>query len=194
MSKAPNLQLLLGRCSNMAAHCSGCVFMVCVCVFTTVFVHLDGLNAEHKFRVWVTILGHTSLHFTYKYRLLSEFQYVLICLRIGLLFHLGTGIKKKKKRKILRYSFSYIVHALILGGAIQPNIYVDRCIYYIAPPSGGQTCVCVAVQVLPSFRIRIRMSFIARYVYTYEKFVFLTEASAVQQNDSDRKKTQITKE
>ena len=24
-------------------------------------VHLDGLNAEHKFRVWVTILGHTSL-------------------------------------------------------------------------------------------------------------------------------------
>ncbi len=25
-----------------------------------VFVHLDGLNAEHKFRVWVTILGHTS--------------------------------------------------------------------------------------------------------------------------------------
>ncbi len=27
-------------------------------------VHLDGLNAEHKFQVWVTILGHTSLHFT----------------------------------------------------------------------------------------------------------------------------------
>ncbi len=22
-------------------------------------VHLDGLNAEHKFRVWDTILGHT---------------------------------------------------------------------------------------------------------------------------------------
>ncbi len=32
-----------------------------MCVFTTVCVHLDGLNAEHKFRVWVTILGHTSL-------------------------------------------------------------------------------------------------------------------------------------
>ncbi len=30
---------------------------MCVCVC----VHLDGLNAEHKFRVWVTILGHTSL-------------------------------------------------------------------------------------------------------------------------------------
>ncbi len=24
---------------------------------------LDGLNAEHKFRVWVTILGH--IHFTF---------------------------------------------------------------------------------------------------------------------------------
>ncbi len=33
-----------------------------VCVYS-VCEHLDGLNAEHKFRVWVTILGHTSLHF-----------------------------------------------------------------------------------------------------------------------------------
>ncbi len=41
---------------------------------------------------------------------------------------------------------------------------------------------------------RIRMSFIARYVYTYEEFVFMSEATAVQQNDSDRtKKTQIIK-
>ncbi len=38
----------------MAAHCSRCVF-------TAVSVHLDGLNAEDKFRVWVTILGHTPL-------------------------------------------------------------------------------------------------------------------------------------
>ncbi len=39
------------------------------------------------------------------------------------------------------------------------------------------------------------MSFIAnaRYVYTYEEFVFMTEATAVQQNESDRTKTQITK-
>ncbi len=38
------------------------------------------------------------------------------------------------------------------------------------------------------------MSFIARYVYTYEEFVFVSEATAVQQNDSDRtKKTQIIK-
>ncbi len=37
------------------------------------------------------------------------------------------------------------------------------------------------------------MSFIVRYVYTYEEFVFMTEAIAVQQNDSDRTKTQIIK-
>ncbi len=30
--------------------------------------------------------------------------------------------------------------------------------------------------------------------YTYEEFVFMTEATAVQQNDSDRTKTQIIKE
>ncbi len=41
---------------------------------------------------------------------------------------------------------------------------------------------------------RIRMSFIARYVYTYEEFVFVTEASTVQPNDSDRtKNTDIKK-
>ncbi len=43
-------------------------------------------------------------------------------------------------------------------------------------------------------RIRVRMSFIASYVYTYEEFVFVTEASTVQQNDSDRTITQIIKE
>ncbi len=32
------------------------------------------------------------------------------------------------------------------------------------------------------------MSFITRYVYTYEEFVFVTEATAVQQNDSDSQK------
>ncbi len=38
------------------------------------------------------------------------------------------------------------------------------------------------------------MSFIARFVYTYEEFVFMTEATAVQQNDSDKtKKTDNTK-
>ncbi len=52
LSKALNLQLLPGRRSIHG-----------VCVFTTVCMHLDGLNAEQKFRVWVTILGHMSLHF-----------------------------------------------------------------------------------------------------------------------------------
>ncbi len=37
------------------------------------------------------------------------------------------------------------------------------------------------------------MSSIARYVYTNREFVFMTEATAVQQNDSDRTKTQIIK-
>ncbi len=47
----------------MAAHCSGCVFTVCVCVCVCVFTAvcvctLDGLNAEHKFRVgYVTSLS-----------------------------------------------------------------------------------------------------------------------------------------
>ncbi len=35
------------------------------------------------------------------------------------------------------------------------------------------------------------MSFIARYVHTYEEFVFVTEATAVQQNDSDNKTQKI---
>ncbi len=43
----------------MAAHCSGCVFTVCVCSLLCVCT-LDGLNAEHKFRAWVTIVGHMS--------------------------------------------------------------------------------------------------------------------------------------
>ncbi len=47
LSKAPNPQLLPGHRSI------GCPLLrVCahgVCVLTTVCVHLDGLNAEHKF-------------------------------------------------------------------------------------------------------------------------------------------------
>ncbi len=38
----------------------------CVCsILTAVCVHLDGLNAEHKFQVWDTILDHTSGPFLY---------------------------------------------------------------------------------------------------------------------------------
>ncbi len=52
----------------MAAHCSGCVHgvcvCVCVCVFTAVCVcTLDGLNAEHKFRVChVTFTFSSTIH------------------------------------------------------------------------------------------------------------------------------------
>ncbi len=49
---------------KMAAHCSGCVFMVCVCSLLCVCT-LDGSNAEHKLRVWVAILGRMSLHFSF---------------------------------------------------------------------------------------------------------------------------------
>ncbi len=71
MSKTPNPQLLPGRRSingcpliRVCVHgvhgapgvCSRCVFTaVCVCT-------LDGLNTEHKFRVWVTIPGRMSRH------------------------------------------------------------------------------------------------------------------------------------
>ncbi len=34
-----------------------------MCVFTTVCVHFGWVNAKHKFRVWVTILGCMSRHF-----------------------------------------------------------------------------------------------------------------------------------
>ncbi len=54
------------RVCNTAAYAPG----VCLrCVFTNVCVHLDGLNAEHTFRVWLAILGHTSRHFTFTFSL-----------------------------------------------------------------------------------------------------------------------------
>ncbi len=62
LSKAPNPQLLPGRRSISCPLLRVCVHGVCeftaLCVCT-----LDGLNAEHKFRVWVTILSHMSRHF-----------------------------------------------------------------------------------------------------------------------------------
>ncbi len=62
LSKAPNPQLLPGRRSI-----HGCpLCSQCVCVFTVCVCTLDGLNAEHEFRVWVTILGRMSRHFHLK--------------------------------------------------------------------------------------------------------------------------------
>ncbi len=53
--KTLNTIITSSICCN---HCSRCVF-------TAVSVHLDGLNAEDKLRVWVTILGHTPLPFPF---------------------------------------------------------------------------------------------------------------------------------
>ncbi len=67
LSKALNPQLFPGRRSiNGCPLLRVCVFTVCVCVYTALCVcTMDGLNAEHEFRVWVTILGCMSRHFHY---------------------------------------------------------------------------------------------------------------------------------
>ncbi len=72
LSKAPNPQLLPGSCSiNGCPLLWVCVHSVCVCVCVCSLLWvctLDGLNAEHEFRVWVTILAthhfrfHCSVH------------------------------------------------------------------------------------------------------------------------------------
>ncbi len=55
LNKVPNLQLLPGHCNiNGCPLLQVCVHGVCVCT-------LDGLNAEHKFRV--TTLGRMSRHY-----------------------------------------------------------------------------------------------------------------------------------
>ncbi len=55
LSKASNPQLLpVRRSKKCLPTAPGVCSLLCVCA-------LDGINAEHKFRVWVTILGHMSL-------------------------------------------------------------------------------------------------------------------------------------
>ncbi len=63
LSKASNPQLFPGHRSingcpllRMCIHGVGACSLLCVST-------LHGLNAEHKFRVWVTILGRMSRHF-----------------------------------------------------------------------------------------------------------------------------------
>ncbi len=58
-------QLLPGRWSNGCPLLRVRVHSVCS-LLTAVCVHLDGLNAEDQFRVWVTILDNTS-HYYYYY-------------------------------------------------------------------------------------------------------------------------------
>ncbi len=59
LSKAPNPQLLPECWSNGCLLLRVRVHSVCV-HYSLLCVHLDGLNAEHQFRVWVTILDNTS--------------------------------------------------------------------------------------------------------------------------------------
>ncbi len=57
--------------------------------------------------------------------------------------------------------------------------------YFVNTTCGAKHIEWKPYKIFP----QIRMSFIARYVYTYKEFVFMTEATAAQQNDSDRTKT-----
>ncbi len=75
LSKAPNPQLLTGCRSIYGCPLLWlCVHGVCVCVCSLLCVcTLDGLNAEHKFRVWVTILGRMSRFFFLKGSIKPDF-------------------------------------------------------------------------------------------------------------------------
>ncbi len=58
LSKAPNPPTAPRAPQHKWLHTApGVCSLLCVCT-------LDGLNAEHKFRVWVTILGRMSRHVT----------------------------------------------------------------------------------------------------------------------------------
>ncbi len=106
LSKASNPQLLPG-CRSIGCPLLWCVFMVCVCVhvcslLTAVCVHLDGLNAEHKFQVWDTILGHTSwpfLSFSFPFLKSSKKEKKCCFKSIGRLFFRGT--QKNMIRRML---------------------------------------------------------------------------------------------
>ncbi len=84
LSKAPNPQLLPGRRSiNGCPLLRVCVHGVCVCSLLCVCT-MDGLNAEHKFRVWVTILGRMSRHFSLSQNIATNcqkhiFAKIIIC-------------------------------------------------------------------------------------------------------------------
>ncbi len=61
LSKAPNPQLFLGCHSKMAAHGSGCVFAVCVCFCSLLYVctwmgSMQSTNSEY----WSPVLGKVT--------------------------------------------------------------------------------------------------------------------------------------
>ncbi len=79
------------RCCPLLRVCV-CV-CVCVCsLLTAVCVHLDGLNAEHKFRVWVTIPPHiTSFRFLILYAICAA----AVCLKYSQ-HHIAVSIRSSK--------------------------------------------------------------------------------------------------
>ncbi len=96
LSKAPNPQLLPGyRSINGCPLLWVCVHGVCVRVFT-----LDGLYAEHEFRVWVTILDRMSRHF----------HLLLFFLSVGLSVHL---LFNSVKMNYIYLSFSCSIYSSI---------------------------------------------------------------------------------
>ncbi len=111
----------------MAAHCSGCVFTVCVCVCT-----LDGLNAEHKFWVChVTFTFSSTIHSTiFFFFFLNES--VLILIRIFIIVSL------------LKYS-KYTVWTWTLHRAY---FHVIITFKYIVPKSEIKTVLYLNVKKL----------------------------------------------
>ncbi len=59
-------------CSLLRVRFHGLCVCVCVCV------HVDGLNAEHKFRVWVTIHGRLSLSYISVLKYIMQYNTMLI--------------------------------------------------------------------------------------------------------------------
>ncbi len=58
-------------------------------VFTTVSVHLNGLKAEHAFRVWVAIIGHTLKFQKYSILYTKDLYKCHSYLRYARLEHIG---------------------------------------------------------------------------------------------------------
>ncbi len=83
LSKAPNPQLLPGRHSPLLRVC---VHGVCVCSLLCVCTWI-GINAEHKFRVCITILGHTSRHFHFYFNLFDDWLLYWWCTQINTIYN-----------------------------------------------------------------------------------------------------------
>ncbi len=112
LSKAPNPQLLPEhRSINDCPLLRVCVHGVCVCSLLCVCT-LDGLNAEHKFRVWVTILGRMSRHFhslSYQYGQILSLSLFFLTLKVDHIQGLHFSIHSSKQKIIVsKILYSYL--------------------------------------------------------------------------------------